>query len=182
MFASRSAALLAALFLVACSPQTDTDKGKKPLAFNDFENVDGWLADSPYLLTLSREKAHSGTYSSRVDGNHEFSLGYNNALSRLSPDWPPKLTVGAWVFVPNEQASAQLVIEIKQPGKDGKGLLWQGLDLAKTVKLYNQWQYVEQTITLPDTAGPQSRLLAYVWRGQSTQPVFMDDLQVTLGK
>lgn len=176
-----AATLLVTLFLIGCTRDASQDATKKPLAFNDFENVDGWLADSPALATLSRDKAHSGIYSTAVSPGHEFSLGYNNALSRLAPDWPAKLTVSAWVLLPDDQAAAQLVTEVKQANSQAPGLLWQSIDLVNTVKVYGKWQHVEQAVAMPAGAKPGSRLLVYLWRANSKQPVYLDDLQITLG-
>lgn len=175
--------LAAALCLAGCSPKAP---GEGPaagtLASNGFENVDGWLADSPALTTLNRDKAHSGMYSTMVGPGHDYSLGYSNALSRLSPDWPAKLKIGVWVFVPSDQAAAKLVTEVKAPTNDGPGLLWDGLDVSKTVKVYNKWQYVEKTLVMPAGAKPTNRLLVYLWRADSRQPVYLDDLTISAAR
>lgn len=176
------AALLAALFLIGCSNKSGEAPSTGLLAHNDFENLDGWLANSPAVATLSRGKAHSGAYSTMVGPGHEYSLGYDNALSRLSPDWPAKLKVGAWVFLPNDQTKAKLVTELKAPADNGPGLLWDGLELATNVKQYNQWQYVEKTFTLPANAKASHRLLVYVWLADGKEPVYLDDLTISLAR
>lgn len=175
-------AFLAALLLTGCANSASEAPATGPLAANDFENLDGWLADSPALATLNRAKAHSGVYSTMAGPGQDYSLGYSNALSRLSPNWPAKLTVGAWVFVPNGQARAKLVTEVTSGAASGTGLLWEGLDLTKAVKTFNKWQYVEQTITMPATAKPTSRLKVYLWRAESNAPVYLDDLKISLTK
>ncbi|WP_159437460.1 carbohydrate binding domain-containing protein [Hymenobacter daecheongensis] len=152
------------------------------LAANDFENLDGWLADSPALATLNQAKAHSGRYSTMVSAGHDYSLGYNNTLGRLSPEWPAKLTVGAWVLLPNDQAAAKLVVEIKGTDPAAPSLVYQAIELPKAVKLSNKWQYVEQTIAMSGTAKPDSKLLVYLWRADSKEPVYLDDLKISLAK
>ncbi|GGG44414.1 hypothetical protein [Hymenobacter glacieicola] len=176
------AALLPALLLTSCSsvPETEVPAGTQPLAATSFENLDGWLADLPARATLTRDQAHTGSYSTMVGPGKDFSLGYMNALSRLSPEWPGQLTIGGWVLLPSEQAAAKLVTEVKGPTDKDPSLLWVGVDLAKEAKGYNKWQYVEQTITLPTTAKPDSRLLVYLWRADSKEPVYLDDLKITL--
>jgi hypothetical protein len=175
-----TAVLLGALLFTGCSSSPSETTATGPLAANDFENVDGWLADSPALATLNRDRAHSGAYSTMVAPGMDFSLGYNNMLKNLAPEWPAKLTVSAWVLVPNEQAAAKLVTEIKRGPTNSAGLLWEGLELNKAVKIYNKWQYVEQTITLPPSATPNSRILVYLWRAESKVPVYLDDLKIAL--
>lgn len=175
-------AVLAASLLAGCSqtpPQTPTAGN---LAFNDFDNLDGWLADSPALITLSQEKAHSGKYSTMVSSDYAYSLGYNNTLGRLSPDWPAKLKISAWVLLPSDQAAAKLVAEVKSADTQASNLLWQGLELPKAVKTYNAWQYVEQTIVVPNSAKANSRLLVYLWRADSKVPVYLDDLTIALAR
>ncbi|RPD46156.1 hypothetical protein DNI29_14205 [Hymenobacter sediminis] len=172
--------LFLALLSVGCSKKTDSKTIGGPLAATSFENLDGWLADSPALYSLTRDKAHTGQYSTMVGPNHEFSLGYSNPLSRLAPDWPGKLTIGAWVYVPNEQATAKLVVEIKKTNSASANLFWEGLAITQPVKVYNKWQYVEHTVTLPPAATANSRLLVYLWRADSRQPVYMDDLSISL--
>lgn len=171
---------LALLLSVGCTKKTETKAVSSPLAATSFENLDGWLADAPALASLTRDKAHTGQYSTMVGPSHEFSLGYSNPLSRLAPDWPGKLTVGAWVYLPNEQAKAKLVVEIKKTNTASANLFWEGLELTQPVKVYNKWQYVEHTVTLPPAATANSRLLVYVWRADSRQPVYMDDLSISL--
>ncbi|MDQ2794058.1 MAG: hypothetical protein M3Y12_08625 [Bacteroidota bacterium] len=171
--------LLVALGASSCSQKPAEPTGSDVLATNDFENLDGWLADSPALVTLTKSRAHSGVYSTQAGPGYDFSLGYNNQLSRLAPEWPGKLKVSAWVLLPNDQAAAKLVMEVKSGATTSAGLLWEGLDLTKAVKSYNKWQYVEQTITLPETAKPTSRLLVYLWRADSKQPVYLDDLKIS---
>ncbi|WP_303309529.1 hypothetical protein [Hymenobacter sp. BT730] len=173
-------ALLVALFLAGCSSAPSTTPDTALLAASSFENMDGWLADSPALATLNQDQAHTGKYSTMVSPGHEFSLGYSNKLSKLAPDWPAQLKVGAWVMLPNDQAAAKLVVEVQAPEHKGPNLLWEGFDLTQSVKRYNQWQYVEYTITLPTAAGPNHRLLAYLWLADSKQPVYLDDLKIFL--
>lgn len=175
-------AVLTALVLTNCQPQASSTSPNGPLAATDFENLDGWLPDSPTGTALSRDRAHSGKFSTKVDGAHEFSLGYNNSLSTLSPEWPGKITISAWVLLLDEQHAPKLVAEVKGPGNSGPSLLWAGLDLGQQAKVSNKWYHVEQTITLPETAKPNSRLLVYMWRADSQQPAYLDDVQISLAK
>ena len=177
-----TASFIAALFFASCTGSTSEAPATGLLAANDFENLDGWLADSPALVTLTKSQAHSGKYSTMAAPGNDYSLGYSNILSKLSPDWPGALTVSAWVLVPNDQAAAKLVTEVQGAGAHGASLLWQGLNLAREVKVFNKWQYVQQTITMPATARPDSRLKVYLWRAESKGPVYLDDVKISLAK
>lgn len=172
--------LLLPAALVGCGhPATSTTTNR--LAGNDFENVDGWTGDAP-PPSLTRDQAHSGAYSVVVRPGVDFSLGYNNPLRRLAPEWPAKLTISAWVLLPNEQATAKLVTELKPASGNGPNLLWDGLDLASTLNVYGKWQHVEKTIVLPEAATADSRLLVYLWRSESKEPAYLDDLEISLAK
>jgi hypothetical protein len=165
---------LAAVVLVGCSrsaaPATDT------LAATDFENLSGWLADLPARTTLTKAQAHSGKYSTSVGPGHDYSLGYNNSLSELAPDRPTQLRISAWVQQTGSEASPKLVTELRTP--KGRQLQWEGLDIKPLAKIPGKWYHIEQLITLPAAAAPDSRLLVYLWRVDSTTPTYLDDLQI----
>ena len=136
------------------------------------------MGDSPAVATLTTEKAHSGKYSVLVKPGVDYGLGYGGTLGKLSTTRPAKITVSAWVFLPSNQAASQLVTEIKDPATN-KVQLWEGIDLPKTVKKFNEWQKVEKTITIPVDATASSRIMIYPWRGNSSQTVYVDDVEVT---
>ena len=166
------------LLLGACSREAASSPDPKLLASTSFEEFYGWLpANAP---ALTQAQAHSGKFSTMVGAGHEFSLGYNNMLSGLAPQWPGKLKISAWVFIPDEQATAQLVAEVKSADATKPGLLWEGVKLTDQVKAYGQWRRLEHTITLPATARPDSRLLVYLWEADQHLPVYLDDMEISL--
>jgi len=166
------------LLLSSCSNNSSITADASPLAGSDFEQFDGWMNDSPALAALTKEQAHSGKFSTVSGPGNEFSLGYNNQLQNLSPEWPAKLTISAWLFVPDEKTTAKLVIEVKNSTANKPNLLWEDVNLADKVRLLGKWQHVEHIITMPDDARPDSRLLVYVWSANAQHPVYMDDLQI----
>ena len=168
----------AVLLLGACSREATPSADPALLAATDFEHLNGWLpADAP---ALTQAQAHSGKFSTLVGPGHEFSLGYNNILSGLAPQWPARLKISAWVFIPDAQATAQLVTEVKSADATRPGLLWEGVKLTDQVKAYGQWRRLEHTITLPATAKPDSRLLVYLWEADQHLPVYLDDMEISL--
>ncbi|RFP66893.1 hypothetical protein D0N36_02075 [Hymenobacter lapidiphilus] len=93
-----------ALSLAACStPSSETAADAGVLAHNDFESLAGWLPDD---MALTKDQAHSGKYATMVDQNHEFSLTYNTLLGNLSEHKPRGLMVEAWVYLPDDKATA----------------------------------------------------------------------------
>jgi len=166
--------------LASCGGESTTATPANQVCSNNFDSVDGWMGDTP-TPWLTKEKAHSGTYSISVRPGVDYSLGYGNILGKMSATRPEKLKLTGWVFVPSAQASAQLVVEIKDPAKTtDNGLLWQGIDLKKEVKKFNEWQQVEKVITIPANANATSVFKMYLWRSDSNLPVYLDDLTLTL--
>jgi hypothetical protein len=170
--------LYAVLALAMCSCGGSEKKPAGLLVENDFEAMDGW-ANGCINGSLNKEKAHSGVYSVKVNPGQDYSLGYSNQLGKLSPTRMQKFKVHAWVHVSNDKEAAVLVTEVKNPGQD-KSVFWDGLDMLKEGKAkgFNKWVEVEKTYDLPESVNYNSQLLVYLWRGSSTQPVYMDDVQL----
>ena len=164
-----------ALLLAGCADEAAKVPADQ-VSFNDFEAVDGWSAGAP-LPSLTKEKAHSGTYSVRVAPGLDYSLGYNNLLGKISSTRLKKVKIQAWVFVPNAQANAVLVTQIHSI-EQNKDLLWDGLDVTKEAKVINKWVQIEKEVTLPETATYTNQLLVYLWRSGSAQPTYLDDLRI----
>ena len=166
--------LLAAVVLAGCSRAPAP--AANALAATDFENLSGWLADLPARTTLTQAQAHSGKYSTSVGPGHDYSLGYDNPLNQLAADRPARLQISAWVQQTGTGPSPKLVTELKSAANSR--LLWEGLDIGPLTKVPGKWYRVEQTVTIPATAAPDSRLLVYLWRADSTTPTYLDDLQI----
>lgn len=148
------------------------------LASNDFESLDGWIGGE-VGPSLTKDQAHSGVYSVKVDPKVEYSMGYANPLSRLSSSRVQKLKLHGWVFLPSDKAGAQLVTQLQNPG-DPKPLLWDGMDLLSEGKAkgYNKWIEFEHVIPVPEASTYNTQLKIYLWKANSAQPVYLDDLQL----
>lgn len=164
------------LLLAGCA----NDAAKAPadqITFNDFEAVEGYT-NGAAVPSLTKERAHSGTFAIRVANGVDYSLGYMNLLGKMSPTRLRKIKIQAWVYVPSAQANCVLVTQVRNLTQD-KDIFWDGLDLTKTAKGVNKWVLVEKEVTLPETATYADQLLIYMWRGNSPQPTYLDDLRIT---
>jgi hypothetical protein len=161
----------------ACSSGPAVESIDK-LASNDFEQLDGWLG-SAATPSLNRERAHSGDYSVKVGHDIEYSLGYKNQLGLLSPIRLHKIKIHCWVFLTNSKTAVALVTDVSNPDS-AKSLVHDSYDLAKATrpKRYHQWVEVEYTIDLPKTVTYNSQLVVYLWRADSPEPAYLDDLQI----
>ena len=167
----------AALALAGCS-SADTKNDPNLLVNSDFETLAGWLPEGQDA-TLTREKAHSGNYALKVDATHEYSLGYRAPLGRLHDTRIKKIKVAAWTFVP-AGGVASLITTVSNPlAPNDKPLLWEALELSKG-NAVGKWVEVSKVLTVPETAAATSILGMYLWRTGGDQPVYLDDLRVTL--
>ncbi len=167
---------LMTLSCIACGRTENKPAGL--MTSNDFEESEGWMSGA-VNASLTKDKAHSGVYSVKVAPGLDYSLGYNGTLGKLSSSRLEKIKLHAWIFLPNDKATAKLVTEVKNPGQE-KGVVWDGVDLVERGKVdgFNKWIEVEKIVPLPKEVNSESQLLVYLWRGDSSEPVYVDDLQL----
>lgn len=169
-------ALAGAVGLSACSSGSPTAAPSKDvLMHNDFESMVGWIPDP---VALTKEQAHSGVYSVKVDQEHEYSLGYNYLLGQLSPTRIRGVRVEAWVYAPDHNPSAQIRVALND-AVGGKTMMNDGVEFGSQVKEFGKWVKVSKEIAFPPTANYSSQLVIYLWRGGSSSKAFMDDIQLT---
>lgn len=172
--------LSALLSLAGCSSGPDSASDANTLMVNGFETLGGWLPEEQ-SATLTQEQAHTGKTSLKVDQDREYSLPYSNLLGRLRDTPLRKIKVSAWVFLPTAQAAATLVMEVTDPAAPAaKPLLWEGIKLSEAVKTYGKWTQVSSVLTLPASADASKKLSIYLWRTGGSQPVYLDDLAVSV--
>jgi len=171
-----ASALLMLFALVSCGDNAKP-RPENLLTSNDYEELDGWAPDGS-LPYLTKEKAHSGVYSARVNSTTEYGGGFTNSLGKLSNTRVTKLRVHGWVWLPSKDANATLVTQLTEPATN-KTIFYDGLKLvAASGNKFNQWAEVDKTMVLPANATYATLLKLYLWRDQSAQPVYLDDLQV----
>ncbi|NVO31604.1 carbohydrate binding domain-containing protein [Hymenobacter lapidiphilus] len=165
--------------LAGCSNSDTTTYGENVIARNDFEALEGWIPAAPSLTTV---KAHSGRYSIKVDNGVEYALGYISPLAKVSATRLKKLDVSAWAMIMDKDATASLVVEVRNPADDTQRIFWEALDIGKEVKAVNKWVEVKRTFILPETIEPTYELRVYMWRGGASAPVFLDDIIIARGE
>lgn len=169
---------LVALTAAGCGG-SNTASDQNVLINNDFDTLAGWLPEAQNA-TLSRDKAHSGHYALKVDPAHDYSLGYKAQLGQLHETRVKKIKVSAWAFVSTADAKASLVVTVSNPDPaNDKPLLWDAVEVSAGNHA-GKWAEVSKTITIPANASPSCLLGLYLWRNEGSQPVYLDDLRVTL--
>lgn len=167
------------LLLVSCSKDEEKVKGTL-VTSNDFESVLGWGGTSD--ISVNTEKAHSGKYSIKIGPQNEYAYTYSQTLGQMSPTKMKTLTLSAWVWVPNAQAASSLVVSINHSPMVGTSVYYDGLDLRKDVTKYKSWQHVSKTFTLPDSVQSTNLLKCYLWRANTNESVYADDITLSVGE
>lgn len=174
-------AVLSLLLLAACGSSDQTAATKADiLVSTDFDSLAGWMGTPPNP-SLTREKAHSGRYSSKVGGSIEYGLTFANTLGELHEVRVKRLKISAWVFVPSAQASALFITHGGDAQPNAKPLIYNILDVVKAVDgNYGQWVPISKILELPDAVIYSTNIGFYLWRpSPSPESVYLDDLTVT---
>ncbi len=171
--------LLGALAALATTSCGSSDKADDPnlLVSNDFDSLAGWLPASDNAA-FGRDKAHSGHYSIKVEPGRDYSLAFKMPLVQLHETRIKKVKLSGWVFVPTADAKASLVLAVDNPAPANKQLLWDAVEVGKTG--VGKWTEVSKVFTIPEGATPTSILSIYMWRTGGNQPIYLDDVRLTL--
>ncbi|HOY30605.1 MAG TPA: hypothetical protein PKW80_01880 [Bacteroidales bacterium] len=140
---------------------------------SDMENT-GWINQT----TLTRETAHSGKFSSRVDSVQQYSFGFRDFFKNINDTLPEKVDVSFWILYPQKDIKSTMVISIDSVEKN---IFWQGTDLKDSVQVPNQWKEIKTTIELPENIMQTDRIAIYIW-GTDKKSFYIDDMKVTFGK
>lgn len=169
-------ALLISGLLVGCSHNEQTVDNKNILTFNDFESMAGWI---PENATLTREIAHSGEYSIKVDADKEFSLGYYAELGQITPRKPKKIKLEAWAYIESDKSQAQMGMQITDPAS-GQNVFGDGIVLTDQIKEYRKWTAINKVIALPNDITPTNYIKVFLWRSYVPEAAYLDDVRVSV--
>jgi len=159
--------------LAACGGDSEATN-KDVLMKCDFDVLNGWLPDR---ASLTRDKAHSGTYSIKVEQGRDFSLNYLASLGQLSGTRFRGVRFDAWVYLTDKNSTAQVALVTKET-LDGKDLDKVYFDYS-SVKEYGKWVQVSKEVIFPAGTNFNSAFLFYLWRAGATTPAYLDDVQLT---
>jgi hypothetical protein len=167
---------LATAFLASCSGSNSTSAtGADVLAGNDFESLDGWAPPSP---SLTRDLAHSGKYSVKIDGNTEFSLGYSAPLGKLSNVRIQKIKIQAWAYMVSANSKARLGIQLID-NNTNKEIFGDGINYGDQIKQYGAWTEITKEVTLPSNITATQVFKLFLWRSGASDTAYLDDVRIT---
>ena len=173
LFALACTGLLAT---TGCGGSSSAQDDANLIASNDFEAVIGWAGDPG---TISREQAHSGHYAVKVDGGHEFGMGYNLPLGQATARKPHTLRVSGWAYKTDDKSNARLGLQLFDPAT-GKEVFGDGIDYSDQVKETRKWVQISKDIKLPDNATSSQQLRVFLWRASASTPAYIDDMRIAL--
>ncbi|RFP66891.1 hypothetical protein D0N36_02065 [Hymenobacter lapidiphilus] len=127
---------------------------------------------------MSKVQAHSGRYSIFVDRTREFSLTFNAPLYRTVSFRPHSVEVEAWVYLTDDNSTAELGVQLVNSATDNTELFGDGIKLQEAAKVHKKWVKVAKTIVLPDSVKPTQHLKVFLWRSNATSPVYVDDITI----
>ncbi len=170
-----SLALLAGigLFFIAKNFKFSTSNKKSEIILCDAETVaEGKFIANDLLFnnaqTQSSKKSYSGKYSSFVDGDNKYGIGY----SIKNPEKNVRYILSVRRHANNGTKSA-LVVQ----GKPAKGFYKQ-ISSSKS-KDENGWELLTTDISIPDTADV-NELSVYTYCSQKGGDAYFDDLQIEI--
>lgn len=161
-------ALNLAIYELKAKPKTYTAGATLLHNLNDFERSGA---------TYWEQSAASSKYQGKQAHHfNEFSATFNYPLDTLSkiPASGIRIAAKALLNVP-DATQCKLVISIENP--EG-AYFWQAQDLAKFIKVYENWWPVNFEVDLAKTAlKPNSRLKVYLWN-EDKKEAWVDDFEV----
>ena len=162
-------ALNLAIYELKAKPKTYTKGATLLQSLNDFER------SATYWEQSSGSVKHQGKQAHRFN---EFSATFNYPLDSLSTIQTSGIRIAAKALLNVPSATqCKLVISIENP--DG-AYFWQALDLAKFIKVYENWWPVNFEVDLAKTAlKPNSRLKVYLWN-EDKKEAWVDDFEVEI--
>ncbi|MDO7845251.1 hypothetical protein Q5H92_02705 [Hymenobacter sp. M29] len=165
------AALGGLLGVAGCHPRDGrADVAQHLLVYTGFERH---KAPAPAMTT---EKAHTGRFAMRVDGQHRRARLYHVRLGQLSDHRPRRFTLSAWAWAPDFGADAAVVLSIRNPGTAAPAL--QQSMFAADAGPYQAWKHISLDVDLPNNTSPDSELTIEL-AANSEGPVYIDDLRLT---
>lgn len=158
-----------------CSKSEPAAEGGNVIASNDFESLVGW---APNTESVTREQAHSGVYSVKVDGSVEFGLGYMMTLDKAVDHKPHKIRIEGWGYMTDDKSTARLGFQLLDPAQNKIVFGDPGIDYATDVKTPGKWVKISRDVVLPTDVVSTQQMRIFLWRANASTPAYIDDMRV----
>ena len=146
------------------------DTVQKTSFFNDCEGNVRWFQ----MGTCSREQSHSGGYSSRINRDDAFSVGFTRPISMIPSNSLNRVNIEFYYYQPYPESKAQVVMEIL--GGEGKAI-WVNSHISKANPPTGKWVLFNTFFNIPKEARGHRLIKVYVWN-PGKEPAFIDDISI----
>ena len=163
-----------ALLLMTSACSSRASKPENELLSNDFESLTGWDTENP---SLTREKAHSGQYSIKIQKGIDYSLTYRNILGKMASSRIEKIRIKGFVYL-TKPTQSSLTVQLMQSPTDATSVFNQAIKIQNVVKNVGEWTEINEVVALPANATPGNELRLYTWGATNDEVVYLDDLPV----
>ena len=154
------------ILLVACSQP----KQGGLIYYNDCESIKGWTT-----VTLSKEHAHSGVYSNKVDTIHPYGLVLRQTFKDISPEKISVINASMWVYI-TPGSKGELVLEIRN--HEGTIIHWASKKFDTSTVVPNNWKLVSTKFVIKDSINKADNVVAvYPW-STGKSDLFADDVKI----
>jgi len=145
------------LFLIFCSTIFISCKKEKPdnEYLNDFEAIGHWTEGQ----NISRETSSSGLYCTVTDSAIPYSATMKLKWSDVKVANPKSAELIAWVLVKDMKAKGKLAFSIESKG--GENILWEAVEVQRSIKEVNKWFEVKFKIDLNKNIPKDALLKVY---------------------
>jgi len=147
-----------------------TDTVKRSFFSNDCEGAVRWFQ----MGTCSREQAHSGEYSSRINRENAFSVGFTWPVKMIPPGKFNRVDIEFYYYQPFAISKAQIVMEILEG--EGKAV-WVNKHLSDYGPPTEEWISIKASFDIPPEAINHRLIKLYVWN-PGKEPSFVDDILI----
>ncbi len=160
------------LSLPACTSREDVKNDNE--FFNDFETL-GYWTESPRVI---REAAHSGNFCTYTDSTTPYSQTFVLHGKDIKNKDISAVKAMVWVMSQQTDAKAKFVISIE---KDGKNMIWQGIETQRNMREANKWVDISMKIDLKEKITDDMILKMY-GLNDGARRVYWDDFRISFEK
>lgn len=171
-------ALTGLFFAVSCGGDSTAANDPNQIAFTNYESVAGWM---DVQGSLTKDKAHSGAYSVKVDAANEYGMGYVFPLGKATPRKPRKVRIEGWAFKTDGKSNAKLALQIVD-ATTGQQKFSDDISFASQVKDAGKWVEISKDVTIPENTTSADMLKVFLWRAEAASPAYLDDLRISLAE
>lgn len=154
--------------LLGCSNE---ELSKNDSYVNNMECIDCWRNSN----TLTKEIAHSGLYSSKLDSASEYSVTFEIPVKNMNAKSLKKAIIKLWVYFPEPGVTGKIAA---QATLNGETKFWMGYNLEDQVKNAKEWTAVAYSITLPPNIKNMDNFGVYVMNPAKNK-FFVDDFDIS---